>query len=49
MKIFFDTNVHISEALVGGLAERVIGVTVRASWRIYVSEYLLDECGAGDG
>jgi putative PIN family toxin of toxin-antitoxin system len=44
MKIFFDTNVYVSETLVGGLAESLIDATIRADWRIYVSSYLLDEC-----
>ena len=44
MKVLFDTNVYVSEALVGGLAELLIDATVRADWRIYASAYLLDEC-----
>jgi uncharacterized protein len=44
MKVLFDTNVYISEALVGGLAERLIVATREAGWRIFASPYLLDEC-----
>jgi putative PIN family toxin of toxin-antitoxin system len=44
MKVLFDTNVYVSEALVGGLAELLIDATVGADWRIYASTYLLDEC-----
>jgi putative PIN family toxin of toxin-antitoxin system len=43
MKVFFDTNVYIAEALLGQVAEELLAVTVRASWRIYASSYLLDE------
>jgi uncharacterized protein len=43
MKIVFDTNVYISEALTGGLSEAVIDATVGSRWRIFVSEYLIDE------
>lgn len=43
MKIFFDTNVYVAEALLGEMAEEIVEATERASWRIYASEYLLDE------
>lgn len=43
MKIFFDTNVYVAEALLGEVAEEMIAATERASWRIYVSNYVLDE------
>jgi putative PIN family toxin of toxin-antitoxin system len=43
MKIFFDTNVYVAEALIGEAAEDMLAVTERASWRIYVSSYVLDE------
>ena len=43
MKIFFDTNVYVAEALLGEAAEEMLGATARASWRIYVSTYVLDE------
>jgi predicted nucleic acid-binding protein len=43
MKIFFDTNVYVAEALLGEAAEEMLAVTVRASWRIYASTYVLDE------
>ena len=44
MKLFFDTNVYVAEALVGGAAERMVEATERADWRIYASVYLLAEC-----
>ncbi len=43
MKIFFDTNVYIAEALLGEAAETMLAATAAASWRIYVSQTVLDE------
>jgi len=43
MKVFFDTNVYVAEALLGEAAERMIEATTRASWRIHSSPYVLDE------
>jgi putative PIN family toxin of toxin-antitoxin system len=43
MKIFFDTNVYVAEALLGETAEELLAATERAAWRIYASSYLLDE------
>lgn len=43
MKVFLDTNVYIAEALLGGAAESMLVATARASWRIFVSDYVLDE------
>ena len=43
MKIFFDTNVYVSEALGGPGAARMVKATQAARWRIYSSEYVLDE------
>src|SRR3954466_270544 len=43
MKIFFDTNVYIAEALVGHGAIRLIEATRRAKWRIYSSRFQLME------
>src|SRR5262249_17757172 len=43
MKIYFDTNVYVAEALLGEAAEEMLAATERASWRIYASAYLLDE------
>jgi len=43
MKIFFDANVYVSEALVGHGAIRIIEATQRGKWRIYSSKYLLQE------
>ena len=43
MKIFFDTNVYVAEALLGEAAARMIEATSGASWRIFISPYVLDE------
>ncbi len=43
MKVFFDTNVYVAEALFGEVAEQLLEATEQASWRIYASLYLLDE------
>ncbi len=43
MKIFFDTNVYIAEALLGRAAERMLEATLKGSWRIYTSEYVGEE------
>ena len=43
MKVFFDTNVYVAEALLGEAAEEMVAVTAKAAWRIYASSYLLDE------
>jgi putative PIN family toxin of toxin-antitoxin system len=43
MKVFFDTNVYVAEALLGEAAERLLAATAKASWRIYSSPYVLAE------
>jgi putative PIN family toxin of toxin-antitoxin system len=43
MKVFFDTNVYVAEALLGEAAEAMVAATERADWRIFASAYLLDE------
>ncbi len=43
MKIFFDTNVYVAEALVVGTAARLVNATLKGRWRIYASTELLDE------
>ena len=46
MKVVFDTNVYVAEALGGDNATRLFASTVGASWRIYVSRYIVDEMTA---
>jgi len=43
MKIFFDTNVYVAEALRGNGARRILGATVNGRWRIYANGYVIDE------
>lgn len=43
MKVFFDTNVYVAEALLGRAAERMIQATVKGSWRIFTSDHVLGE------
>ena len=43
MKIVFDTNAYVAEALLGAAASRMVEATHSAGWRVYVSSYLLDE------
>lgn len=43
MKIFFDTNVYVAEALLGRTAEQMLDATERGSWRIYTSAYVGEE------
>jgi predicted nucleic acid-binding protein len=43
VKVFFDTNVYIAEALLGQVAEELLKATEHASWRIYASSYVLEE------
>lgn len=43
MKVFFDTNVYVAEALLGEGAEAMLAATENASWRIFVNDYVLDE------
>ena len=45
MKVFFDTNVYVAEAILGEAAERMVEATRRALWRIYSSAVVLDEVG----
>jgi len=43
MKVFFDTNVYVAEALLGDAAERMLEATLKASWRIFISSHVLGE------
>jgi uncharacterized protein len=43
MKVFFDTNVYVAEVLLGDVADRILRATVKASWRVYSSRFLLAE------
>ena len=43
MKIFFDTNVYVAEALLGEAAEEMLEATSKASWRIFSTHHVLHE------
>src|SRR5436190_11344437 len=43
MKVFFDTNVYVAEALLGDAAEQMVVATIASRWRIFCSGYVLDE------
>jgi putative PIN family toxin of toxin-antitoxin system len=43
VKVFFDTNVYIAEAILGGGAARILDATRRASWRTFPCRTVLDE------
>jgi putative PIN family toxin of toxin-antitoxin system len=43
MKIVFDTNVYVAEALLGQAAEAMIDATLKARWRVFVSDHILVE------
>ena len=38
MKVFFDTNVYVAEALLGAAAEQMVAATIAAKWRIFCSD-----------
>ena len=46
MKVFFDTNVYVAEALLGGGAAQMVAATIESRWRIFTSGYVLDERSA---
>lgn len=43
MKVLFDTNVHVSDAIYGGGATRAIMATLEARWKIFVCPTILTE------
>ena len=43
MKVVFDTNVYVAEALLGEAAEAMIEATLKARWRVFVSDHILVE------
>jgi predicted nucleic acid-binding protein len=43
MKVFFDANVFVAEALLGGAAERMEAATLAARCRVFCSEFVLEE------
>ena len=43
MKVYFDTNMYVAEALLGEAAERLIEATLQGRWRVYTTGYVLEE------
>src|SRR4051812_10620019 len=43
MKVFFDANVYVTEALLGEGAEQIMEAVTHARWRVYVNQYVIDE------
>jgi len=43
MKVFFDANGYVAEAIMGKAARQIIEATRRGRWRIYTSLYVVDE------
>lgn len=43
MKVFFDTNVYVAEALLGEAAVRMFDATVQGNWRIHLCRQILNE------
>jgi putative PIN family toxin of toxin-antitoxin system len=43
VKVLFDTNVHVSDAIYGGAATRAITATLTARWKIFACPTILSE------
>ena len=43
MKVFFDTNVYVAEALLGKGAEKIQRAVSCARYRIYANDYVVEE------
>jgi putative PIN family toxin of toxin-antitoxin system len=43
VKVLFDTNVHVSDAIYGGRATGAITATLNARWKIFVCPTILTE------
>jgi putative PIN family toxin of toxin-antitoxin system len=43
LKVVFDTNIYVSEALFDAIAEVVVGAGRDGNFYVYVSEYILSE------
>src|SRR4051812_45322653 len=43
MKVLFDTNVYVSEALAGGLAKEIIDSVLQSRGRIFATEFIAIE------
>lgn len=43
MKVLFDTNVYVAQALLGEGAQRLIDATQKASWTVLTTSHIVDE------
>jgi predicted nucleic acid-binding protein len=43
VKILFDSNIHGSDAIFGGVAERAVDLTLEARWKIFICDTILTE------
>jgi putative PIN family toxin of toxin-antitoxin system len=43
VKVLFDSNIHISDAIHGGAAARAVNATLEARWKIFVCQTILTE------
>jgi putative PIN family toxin of toxin-antitoxin system len=43
VKVLFDSNVHVSDAIHGGACTRAIEATLKARWKIFVCQTILTE------
>jgi len=43
MKVVFDTNVYVSMSLFGGVCEKLVQTGEGGAFRVYISQYILDE------
>jgi len=43
VKVLFDSNVHVSDAIFGGAAERAVKATLKGRWKVFVCATILAE------
>ena len=43
MKVFFDTNIYVAEALFGKGAEQIMQAVARGRWRVFVHVHVVEE------
>jgi putative PIN family toxin of toxin-antitoxin system len=43
VKVLFDTNIYVSDAIFGGAASRAVTATVAARWKVFVCQTILTE------
>jgi putative PIN family toxin of toxin-antitoxin system len=43
VKVLFDSNIYVSDAIYGGAAAKAIKSSINARWRIFVSDFIVGE------